>query len=92
MSGVRKIKMYDDIYESQISVQELLDKWGPNALVSVDYDSRLTVEWERDETPQEAEARKRQNERARLAAAARKAKADEKDRELYEQLKKRFEK
>ena len=92
MSGVRKVKMYDDIYDSQISVQELMDKWGPNALVGVDYDSRLTVEWERDETPQEKEARERKAERARLAAAARKAKADEKDRELYEKLKQRFEK
>lgn len=74
------------------TIHDLLMAYGPTATVHIDgWDDRIYVLRERLETDEEEEARERKAERARLAAAARKAKADEKDRALYEQLKKRFE-
>ncbi len=85
----KKIKETSEVYGG-IKVSEIVDRWGEQAWVNA-FEDIILITWERDETPEEKAARERKAERAKLAAAARKQKADEKDRALYEQLKARFE-
>lgn len=88
--STKKVQEYSDL-SGPITVQELLDQWGPAAIVDVDYDSRLTVTWERDETPQEREIRERKAARERERREQKRLEIEARERAMYERLKEKYE-
>lgn len=76
------------LIEIKTCIESLIEKYGNNAILNIEYDQ---IEYYREETDEEYETRLKQHKKNIEKQEKEKLKKEQKERELYETLKKKYE-